>query len=73
MSTNGQDEVDSVNKEDFADLSGTMFGDGVKSCSGSPLEDALLVDSDNCGLCGYELQLISRLFVLMIVFCFFFF
>lgn len=49
---NGKDEVDSTNKEEFGDLAGTMFGDGVKSCAGSPLEDALLVDSDNCGLCG---------------------
>lgn len=51
MSTNAKDElIDS--KDDFGDLAGTMFGDGVKSCSVSPLEDALLVDSDNCGLCG---------------------
>lgn len=52
MNVNGKDEVDST-KEEFGDLAGTMFGDGVKSCSVSPLEDALLVDSDNCGLCGY--------------------
>lgn len=51
MSTNGIDDVDSC-KEDFGDLAGTMFGDGVKSCSVGSLEDALLVDSDNCGLCG---------------------
>lgn len=49
---NGKDEVDCTNKEEFGDLAGTMFGDGVKSCAGSPLEDALLADSDNCGLCG---------------------
>lgn len=52
MNSNGnKDEVDST-KEEFGDLAGTMFGDGVKSCGGSPLEDALLGDSDNCGLCG---------------------
>ena len=43
----------SDNKEAFGDLQNTMFGDGVKSDSASPLEDTLLCgDPDSCRLCG---------------------
>lgn len=51
MGTNVKEEF-TDSKDDFGDLGGTMFGDGVKSCSSSPLEDALLVDPDSCRLCG---------------------
>lgn len=51
MGTNAKDFADA--KDKFDDLSGTMFGDGIKSCGASPLEDALLVDPDSCRLCGW--------------------
>lgn len=38
-------------KEEFGDLTGTMFGYGVNG-NASPLEDALLADPENCGICG---------------------
>lgn len=49
-----KDEVDSImlKEEVFGDFAGTMFGDGVKSAAGSPLEDGLLVDPESCGMCG---------------------
>lgn len=51
MGTNVKEEFNDT-KDEFGDLGDTMFGDGVKSCSASPLEDALLVDPDSCRMCG---------------------
>lgn len=49
----GKDEVDHV-KENFENIDGNMFGDGVmNSRSTSPLESTLLSDPDSCGMCGY--------------------
>lgn len=39
-------------RETFGNLTDSLFGDGVKSCSTSPLEGALLADPDSCGMCG---------------------
>lgn len=53
--------------EEFG-LSGTIFGDGVKSSSSSPLENALLGDPDNCRLCRGPL-VVPRLLSCLHVFC----
>lgn len=39
-------------RETFGNLNDGMFGDGVNSCSTSPLEGELAVDPDTCGMCG---------------------
>lgn len=38
-------------QDELGDLSNTMFADGLKSCSSSPLEGGLLGDPDTCGIC----------------------
>lgn len=38
-------------QEELDDLSNTLFGDGLKSCSSSPLDGGLLGDPDTCGIC----------------------
>lgn len=59
-----------LGKEDFNDMNGTMFGDGAKINSGSPLEDGLLGDPDSCGMCGYvickQAVILSNLSILFI-------
>lgn len=55
-------------RELFADLSETVFGDGSKSCSSSPLEGDLLTDPDSCGMCGERL-IIPRVLSCLHVFC----
>ncbi|KAK5644293.1 hypothetical protein RI129_008138 [Pyrocoelia pectoralis] len=55
-------------RELFADLSETVFGDGSKSCSSSPLEGDLLIDPDSCGMCGERL-VIPRVLSCLHVFC----
>lgn len=50
-------------KEDFGDLTGTMFGYGLNG-SASPLEDDLLADPENCGICGW-VNLLSGLFAVV--------
>ncbi|KAF5304532.1 hypothetical protein FQA39_LY09583 [Lamprigera yunnana] len=52
----------------FGDLSETMFGDGTKSCSSSPLEGDLLSDPDSCGMCGERL-VVPRVLSCLHVFC----
>ncbi|KAK4887817.1 hypothetical protein RN001_004088 [Aquatica leii] len=55
-------------REMFGDLSETMFGDGSKSCSSSPLEGDLLTDPDSCGMCGERL-VVPRVLSCLHVFC----
>lgn len=38
--------------EEFDDLTENMFDGNEKLCSSEPLEDALLANPDNCGMCG---------------------
>lgn len=63
----GKDEVDSM-KEEFGDLSGNMFSDGIKGSNASSLEDGLLSDPDGCGMCGEKL-LLPRVLSCLHVFC----
>lgn len=39
--------------EEFDDLTENMFDGNEKLCSSEPLEDALLANPDNCGMCGW--------------------
>ncbi|KAK9758969.1 B-box zinc finger [Popillia japonica] len=57
-----------LGKEDFSDMNGTMFGDGAKMNSNSPLEDGLLGDPESCGMCGEKLM-VPRVLSCLHVFC----
>ncbi|CAH1981195.1 unnamed protein product [Acanthoscelides obtectus] len=74
MSTNGKEgdfteAKDFIPKsEEFDELSGIMFEGSDKMGINKSLEDALLADPDNCGMCG-ELLVVPRMLHCLHVFC----
>nr|CAI5825078.1 unnamed protein product [Callosobruchus analis] len=74
MGTNAK-EVDFTEAKDFIpkseeydELTGNMFEGNDKMCINKPLEDALLADPDNCGMCG-GLLVVPRMLHCLHVFC----
>ncbi|KAJ8964043.1 hypothetical protein NQ314_005184 [Rhamnusium bicolor] len=57
-----------VKTEEFDDLTENMLEGNEKLCSSEPLEDALLADPDNCGMCGGPLM-VPRMLHCLHVFC----
>lgn len=47
-----QESKDYGKPEDLDDLTGTLFEGTEKLNVNEPLENALLADPDNCGMCG---------------------
>ncbi|KAJ8919370.1 hypothetical protein NQ315_016463 [Exocentrus adspersus] len=71
MGTNAEDFSESkdyvAKTEEFDDLTENIF-EGNEKCSSEPLEDALLANPDNCGMCGNHL-VVPRMLHCLHVFC----